>query len=145
MRYRRHDGDVFLYASDLIELNGDDFRRAPLEGRKATLEMMLAKAGPGIRSLPSGATKSLDFRHAMHCRRSMASASSSLLAGVYSGKILNGARPAELPVVQSAKFRAADQPKDCQVARTHFPACIACHLGRVDRINYLQSIHIMGS
>jgi bifunctional non-homologous end joining protein LigD len=36
-------------AFDLIELNGDDLRRDPLEGRKATLEMMLAKAGPGIR------------------------------------------------------------------------------------------------
>jgi hypothetical protein len=32
-----------------MELNGDDLRRDPLEGRKATLEMMLAKAGPGIR------------------------------------------------------------------------------------------------
>ena len=31
--------------STLIELNGDDLRRDPLEGRKATLEMMLAKAG----------------------------------------------------------------------------------------------------
>jgi bifunctional non-homologous end joining protein LigD len=40
---------VFLYAFDLIELNGDDLRPDPLEGRKATLEMMLAKAGPGIR------------------------------------------------------------------------------------------------
>jgi ATP-dependent DNA ligase len=36
------------YAFDLIELNGDDLRRDPLEGRKATLEMMLAKAGLGI-------------------------------------------------------------------------------------------------
>jgi ATP-dependent DNA ligase len=27
IRYRRHDGDVFLYAFDLIELNGDDMRR----------------------------------------------------------------------------------------------------------------------
>jgi ATP-dependent DNA ligase len=34
---------------DLIQLNSDDLRRDPLEGRKATLEMMLAKAGPGIR------------------------------------------------------------------------------------------------
>jgi ATP-dependent DNA ligase len=39
----------FLYAFDLIELNGDDLRPDPLEGRKATLEMILAKAGPGIR------------------------------------------------------------------------------------------------
>ena len=31
IRYRQHDGDVFLYAFDLIELNGDDLRRDPLE------------------------------------------------------------------------------------------------------------------
>jgi bifunctional non-homologous end joining protein LigD len=49
IRYRRHDSSVFLYAFDLIELNGDDLRRDPLEGRKATLEMILAKAGSGIR------------------------------------------------------------------------------------------------
>jgi hypothetical protein len=39
---------VFLYAFDLIELNGDDLRRA-LEVRKATLARVLAKAEPGIR------------------------------------------------------------------------------------------------
>jgi ATP-dependent DNA ligase len=33
---------VFLYAFDVIELNGDDLRYHPLEGRKATLEKMLA-------------------------------------------------------------------------------------------------------
>jgi bifunctional non-homologous end joining protein LigD len=49
VRYRHHDESIFLYAFDLIELNGDDLRRDPLEGRKATLEMMLAKAGAGIR------------------------------------------------------------------------------------------------
>src|SRR5262249_50227992 len=27
LRYRRHDASVFLYAFDLIELNGDDLRR----------------------------------------------------------------------------------------------------------------------
>ena len=49
IRYRQHDGDVFLYAFDLIELNGDDMRRDPLEVRKATLRSMLAKAGHGLR------------------------------------------------------------------------------------------------
>jgi bifunctional non-homologous end joining protein LigD len=46
---RRHYESIFLYAFDLIELNGDDLRRDPLERRKATLEMILAKVGEGIR------------------------------------------------------------------------------------------------
>jgi bifunctional non-homologous end joining protein LigD len=49
IRYRRHDASVFLYAFDLIQLNGDDLRRDPLEVRKATLASTLAKAGAGIR------------------------------------------------------------------------------------------------
>ena len=40
---------MFLYAFDLIELNGDDMRRDPLEVRKATLRSMLAKTGLGLR------------------------------------------------------------------------------------------------
>jgi ATP-dependent DNA ligase len=40
---------LFLYAFDLIELNGDDLRRDPLEVRKATLASIVAKASPGIR------------------------------------------------------------------------------------------------
>jgi ATP-dependent DNA ligase len=49
IRYRKHDGSVFLYAFDLIELNGDDLRREPLAVRKATLASVLAKAAPGLR------------------------------------------------------------------------------------------------
>jgi bifunctional non-homologous end joining protein LigD len=49
IRYRRHDASVFLYAFDLIELNGDDLRRDPLEVRKATLANVLAGVGHGIR------------------------------------------------------------------------------------------------
>jgi ATP-dependent DNA ligase len=49
IRYRRHDDSAFLYAFDLIELNGDDPRRDPLEVRKATLASIVAKASPGIR------------------------------------------------------------------------------------------------
>jgi hypothetical protein len=48
VRYRRHDASVFLYAFDLIELNGDDLRRDPLEVRKATLASVV-EAAPGIR------------------------------------------------------------------------------------------------
>jgi bifunctional non-homologous end joining protein LigD len=49
VRHHRANEHSFLYAFDLIELNGHDLRRDPLEGRKTTLEMMLAKAGWGIR------------------------------------------------------------------------------------------------
>src|SRR5262249_24732597 len=49
IRYRRHDDFTFLYAFDLIELNGDDLRRDQLEVRKATLASIVAKASPGIR------------------------------------------------------------------------------------------------
>jgi len=47
--YRRHDASAFLYAFDLIEFNGDDLRREPLEVRKATLASVVAKAAPGVR------------------------------------------------------------------------------------------------
>src|SRR6516162_4524027 len=49
IRYRRHDDSSFLYAFDLIEQNGDDLRRDPLEVRKAALASIVAKASPGIR------------------------------------------------------------------------------------------------
>jgi bifunctional non-homologous end joining protein LigD len=49
IRYRRHDASVFLYAFDLIELDGDDLRREPLAVRKATLASLLARVAPGLR------------------------------------------------------------------------------------------------
>jgi bifunctional non-homologous end joining protein LigD len=49
IRHHRANDSVFLFAFDLIELNGDDLRRDPLEVRKATLASILAKASPGIR------------------------------------------------------------------------------------------------
>ena len=47
--HHRANESIFLYAFDLIELNGDDLRRDPLEVRKATLRSMLAKVGLGLR------------------------------------------------------------------------------------------------
>jgi bifunctional non-homologous end joining protein LigD len=49
IRYRHHDADVFLYAFDLIEIDGDDLRRDPLAVRKATLASLLSRAAPGLR------------------------------------------------------------------------------------------------
>src|SRR4029453_11593774 len=48
-RHQRANESIFLYAFDLIELNGDDLRRDPLEVRKATLASIVANASPGIR------------------------------------------------------------------------------------------------
>jgi bifunctional non-homologous end joining protein LigD len=45
---RRSDDRVSLYAFDLLELDGEDFRPQPLHARKAQLEKLLAKAPSGI-------------------------------------------------------------------------------------------------
>jgi ATP-dependent DNA ligase len=49
IRYRHHDESVFLYAFDLIELEGDDLRHVPLAVRKTILAHVLARAAAGIR------------------------------------------------------------------------------------------------
>jgi bifunctional non-homologous end joining protein LigD len=49
IRHQRANESIFLYAFDLIELNGDDLRRDPLEVRKATIASIVAKAHLGIR------------------------------------------------------------------------------------------------
>ena len=49
IRYRRHDASVFMWAFDLIELDGEDLRLEPLEVRKATLASLLRRAAPGLR------------------------------------------------------------------------------------------------
>src|ERR1700730_3285146 len=48
IRYGRHDASVFMWAFDIIELNGDDLRREPLERRKAALARVLARAGHDV-------------------------------------------------------------------------------------------------
>jgi ATP-dependent DNA ligase len=44
-----HNEDIFLYSFDLLELNGDDLRKEPLERRKSKLEKLLVKGGWGLR------------------------------------------------------------------------------------------------
>jgi bifunctional non-homologous end joining protein LigD len=45
---RAHDDQVFLYAFDLLERDGADWRPRPLERRKERLAELLANAPPGI-------------------------------------------------------------------------------------------------
>jgi bifunctional non-homologous end joining protein LigD len=48
-RLRRNPEGVFLFAFDLLELDGQDLRREPLETRKATLASLLRGSLPGVR------------------------------------------------------------------------------------------------
>jgi bifunctional non-homologous end joining protein LigD len=47
LHIRRNEPKAFLYAFDLLELTGTDFRREPIEVRKATLASILRKGRPG--------------------------------------------------------------------------------------------------
>ena len=48
IRWRQHDDGVTLCAFDLMELDGEDLRREPVEVRKATLKGLLRRARPGV-------------------------------------------------------------------------------------------------
>jgi bifunctional non-homologous end joining protein LigD len=49
LRLRRNEPQAFLYAFDLLELDGADLRRDPIEVRKATLASILRKSHHGVR------------------------------------------------------------------------------------------------
>ena len=62
LRHRRNEPQAFLYAFDLLELNGTDLRREPIEVRKAMLASILrqeparcaAERASGARLRPDG-------------------------------------------------------------------------------------------
>ena len=49
LRHRKNEASAFLFAFDLLELDGTDMRREPIEVRKATLASILRKARHGVR------------------------------------------------------------------------------------------------
>ena len=48
LRHRSHDPEVVLIAFDLLELDGNDLRREPLEVRKQTPASLLRSSLPGV-------------------------------------------------------------------------------------------------
>ena len=48
IRHKRHGDDAVLIAFDLIELEGEDLRRAPIEQRKRKLAKLVRGPHPGI-------------------------------------------------------------------------------------------------
>jgi bifunctional non-homologous end joining protein LigD len=67
LRYRRQDGRVFLFAFDLLELNGRDMRREPLEVRKRALAAVVrtkARAGIHFNDHCDDLPADVVFRHA---------------------------------------------------------------------------------
>jgi bifunctional non-homologous end joining protein LigD len=65
LRERRNDRHVFLYAFDLIELDGDDLRHEPIERRKAALAKLIRRAKTGlVLNEHIGEPGEVVFRHA---------------------------------------------------------------------------------
>ena len=65
LRYRHHNGAVFLYAFDLLELDGVDLRPLPLEARRSGLARLLRQVKSGVHlSDHIEADGAIVFRHA---------------------------------------------------------------------------------
>jgi bifunctional non-homologous end joining protein LigD len=62
--HRRNERLAFLYAFHLLELNGTNLRREPIEVRKATLASILRKARHGINEHLAHPEGAVVFRHA---------------------------------------------------------------------------------
>jgi hypothetical protein len=83
LRYRRQDAAVFLFAFDLIELNGQDLRREPIESRKRELAKLLR----GLRRSAYNSTSTLPNRET--------SCSGTLASWVEAARVALPIRPVE--------------------------------------------------
>ena len=81
LRHRRNEPKAFLYAFDLLELDGTDMRREPIEVRKATLATILRKARHGVHLNEQHSDGIAVFQHA--CRMGLEGIVSKRLGSRY--------------------------------------------------------------
>jgi bifunctional non-homologous end joining protein LigD len=108
LRRRRNEPQAFLYAFDLLELNGADLRREPIEVRKATLASILRKSCHGVRlnehlEHPEG---HVVFRHA--CKMG--------LEGIVSKRLGSHYRSGRSPDWLKFKNPVRDDPRQSHLA-----------------------------
>ena len=100
LRRRRNEAAAFLYAFDLLELDGTDLRREPIEVRKATLASILRKARRGF-----GSTNTWRTRRAPLCSKH---ACKMGLEGIVSKRLGSRYRSGRSP--DWLKFKNPDAP-----------------------------------
>jgi ATP-dependent DNA ligase len=90
---RAHDGEVSLYAFDLLELDGTDWRPRTLEERKAKLQELLAAPGQGsnIASTSRATARPSSLTPAGSARRVSSRSIASTRAG--RGRVRLGSKP----------------------------------------------------
>jgi bifunctional non-homologous end joining protein LigD len=105
IRWRRHDQDVVLCAFDLLELDGQDLRKVPIEERKRILAKLLHRSPAGITSNEyyDGDGTTL-FRHA--CRFGYEGIVSKRLGSPYRSGRVNDWLKIKNPLAPAAKREA---------------------------------------
>jgi bifunctional non-homologous end joining protein LigD len=102
------DGGVFLYAFDLIELDGDDLRHYPLIVRKTTLASLVARAAPGLRFNEHIEAEGIEvFNHA--CKLGLEGIVSKRKESRYRSGRLGGLDQEQEPECTGSKARSRDR------------------------------------
>jgi bifunctional non-homologous end joining protein LigD len=108
LRYRRADGAVFLFAFDLLEINGQDLRRESIETRKRELAKLLRNDRLGLElnehvdDLPGDVV----FRHA--CKLGLEGIVSKRLGSSYCSGRSPGWLKMKNPAAPAAKREAEE-------------------------------------